>query len=221
MTFDYVQGAGDDHELWAKQYQLSPESWWNDIYPEMCGQGFIPQSLSEDDIIDQIQNIKSTTTTKINGILSHTIPKTNISFGRINSDIPYTTLLNYECVVILSPFKVLNIPENPTITMFRYPLHCNKKGSRELRHILPQLIPQLAPTNTLVVCDTGSDLSVAVVVILLCLNYNVDLEHCKENSVSKDLIRQFLSKINHISRINPSRNTLQAINSYLMGREKE
>lgn len=220
-TFHYVQGAGDDHELWAKQYGLSPELWWNEVYPQMCDQGFIPQLLTEDDIISQIQSIKSKKTTQINGIVSHTIPKTNISLGRINGDIPYTALPNCESVVILSPFKVLKVPENPKISIFHYPLHCNKKGSRELRHILPQLIPQLAPTNTLVVCDTGSDLSVAVVVILLCLNYNVDLDHCKDNSVSKDLIRQFLNKINHISRINPSRNTLQAINSYLMGREKE
>jgi len=92
----------------------------------------------------------------------------------------------------------------------------------------------------LVTCETGTDLSVGVALMLLCLFYdqggqvkvvsdshsdpdqsaaNLLQTHPPEKLVDKSFIRQRLAWImSSQSSANPSRSTLQSVNAFLMAR---
>ena len=89
----------------------------------------------------------------------------------------------------------------------------NKKGANILRSILPQL-PLTVPCTIL--CDSGRDMSVGIAIILLCLNFDLDWKRTTEPpKITKTLIKQHLSKVSHVCKANPSRSTLQSVNTYL------
>ena len=113
-----------------------------------------------------------------------------------------------------------------------YPLRSgSKKSSKELRTKLIQLDQDIRPLlqqgsnltkPILICCNTGEDISIGVILMLLSKYYTADWELIQEGeaiSISKTTIRKHLTKI--ISRlqgrnVNPSRATLNSINSYLM-----
>ncbi|RWA10045.1 hypothetical protein EKO27_g5054 [Xylaria grammica] len=107
-----------------------------------------------------------------------------------------------------------------------------KLASRNLRVALPAICdfvdayfesgtPPKTPKQVLICCETGRDLAVGVALALSCQflddegNYR---PRAKDAAVNKDLIRKRLSRITSAwAEANPSRTTLQSVNSYLMG----
>lgn len=105
----------------------------------------------------------------------------------------------------------------PTINMF--PIESSKKGAKILREKLPQILQHYTPgRKLLVLCNTGKDLSVGVTLCVLSkwFSRNWEKSPCPLH-VNKDIVKQHLSKIQDYTCVNPSRNTLQSVNTYLMG----
>lgn len=82
---------------------------------------------------------------------------------------------------------------------------------------MPKIIPKIDLLSPiLILCGTGKDLSVGLVLVLLCLYFNLDWEKVDEAPpINKNLIKQHLGKLSNLYKVNPQRSTLQSINSYL------
>lgn len=153
---------------------------------------------------------------------------TGIIFGIIDRNMNYnsfiTTYKNVSQLVILSElFSISNIPDNPKVTILQYKVESSKKGSKKLREIFPTLIPQInlqnaSKNNTIMIlCDTGKDISAGLVLVLLCKHFDLDwapLQCCPK--INKDLVKQQVGLLLNVRKVNPSRNTLQSVNTFIM-----
>ncbi|EGV66650.1 initiator tRNA phosphoribosyl transferase [Yamadazyma tenuis ATCC 10573] len=208
LSWKYIQGAGDDHELWAPD-RLSPQMFWENLqFLTEFESGYI--TCNEQELNERLKTLHKTT----KELEVWSVLNTGLYFGSITNTLDYGSGPHVENVVVLSKNTIKNVPK--TIKVFHYELEPNKKGSKLLRGILPVLIPQLT-TNTLVLCDNGKDLSIGVILAILCQKFDLKLQRLeKAGNGNKDLIKQFLGEINRIRPVSPSRNTLQSVNSYLM-----
>ncbi|KAH3678870.1 hypothetical protein WICPIJ_008825 [Wickerhamomyces pijperi] len=208
----YVQGAADDEELWSQG--LNYKEFWSNREEFM-------NCESEESVIDLIKDIKSsgkgTTDSKSVDELTDITP--TLSIGKIVADLSVSDLQDYDNVIILSKEFKAPPQENDkknTNTIQHFPLQCNKKGSNDLRKSLSS-IQFSHPQRTLILDESGKDLSIGVLLILLVKNYDLDW-NITENpeSANKTIIKQHLAKVNTKKVVNPSRATLQSVNSYLM-----
>ncbi|KAK6459775.1 tRNA A64-2'-O-ribosylphosphate transferase [Scheffersomyces xylosifermentans] len=245
-SWNYVQGSADDHELWATndicKGELSPKLFWellslkdskNNIVDEETG--YIYDWLSEEDLVKRMNSLYSEYySTKENqrrtldvSSISNSSRNTGIALGKIEADIKYNDLVrdfpNAAQVIILSDkFKILELPEKEGISIYSYKIESSKKGSKQLREVFPSLVPQLkinpqTKNNLLVLCDTGKDIGAGLVLLLLCMHFGLDWNPTNETPrIDKDIIKKQLSSLANIRKVNPSRNTLQSVNTYLM-----
>lgn len=203
VSWQYVQGSADDHELWVKDLDidLTPELFWHNI-DNITTDGII--TCTDEELVKRL-NVKQATS----GIDYWPIRDTGIYFGIVNQDCDFLGQ-EFDTLVVLSK-KTVKAPESTKY--FQYDIESNKKGSKALRDILPKLVPQIG-CKSLIVCDTGKDLSIGIVLVLLCQRFDLQLNRCQGRG-NKDLVKQFLRLINDIKVVNPSRNTLQSVNSYI------
>lgn len=78
----------------------------------------------------------------------------------------------------------------------------------------------------IIACETGKDLSIGVGLAIICLFFNDDGEllshHCTRRVMNKDFIRSRLAWFStSMPDANPSRGTLQSVNSFLMDHRRE
>lgn len=223
-SFEYVQGAGDDHELWVTKDlcggKFTPKIFWQALHqnPEILGpSGFIRQDVGDKELLEYLNafvDVEASTAFECNEVNG-----TKMSFGIVHGDIEYSTLKPYAQVVVFSTkYKVLNIPkEKSEVTIREFKIEPNKKGSKELRNVLPQVIPKIdIEKNLLILCETGDDISCGCVLSILCKFYSIEWQRTENPKVDKDIIKKHLSKLADIRRVNPSRNTLQSVNTYVM-----
>lgn len=121
------------------------------------------------------------------------------------------------------------LDESPFITIF--PLQSgSKKSSKELRKQLPN-IDQLASRYfkshreklpILVCCNDGKDMSIGVILYMLAKYYKQNWQRYRDTepiSIDKMILRKHLTQIIshlHGRNVNPSRATLNSVNSFLM-----
>lgn len=204
--FSYVQGAGDDHELWSMG--LTPRNFWEN--QQLFSKSQLLKS-SNIDIIQMIENLKR----KEELIMDETednlfkiwdiTPK--LSFGSIrpNCELNYKPK-SFEKVIVLE-----GSVKGECKGVIIFPLESNsKKSSKQLRLELPKIMLNLnSNERTLIVCSTGWDLSPCV---SIC--YLLKLEG---GNINKIKIRQKLMELIKInSQVNPQRVTLNSINSFLI-----
>lgn len=109
--------------------------------------------------------------------------------------------------------------------ILQVPIPEGKRGSRVLRLELPRLVKfydihRQSSRSLLIMCDSGSDFSVGVALAILALYFGDDgawLNEKNTQRMDKELIRTRLTYIILHKNVNPSRTTLQAVNSFLMG----
>lgn len=234
----YIQGAGDDSEAWA--HELTPPVFWANQSllqrtPEEDLPALIADLVAEHRRQDADQQATLISPTR-NLYISPTDP-------RVNEGGQYDLVIdcNGNPAAVEGNAKRLN-------------LGCalSKLGSRDLRKSLDKVrdfvASQLAsdPSRSLLVtCDSGKDLSVGALLVILCLFYNDEgksqmLEvdsHAIWNKnrnpnillsghfdasqskrmMGKQFIRQRLAWIVSSKHdANPSRSTLQSVNAFLM-----
>lgn len=235
--FTYVQGAADDHELWS--HGLTSNAFWSNL--KMLGsQGRSEKELEQ--FICELTVQDKTSDSSIN--VGDAFPQ----IDTVTPDLALGMVLNnleigpklieqlqnvYSTVIILSQsvcvLESVDGEERSSDFIKIYRLQSGSKiSSRELKVELPKIIPLIEKHFTspgtqkkpvLISCNSGTDMSVGVLLVALCANYDVDWRLEKPNSVSKIIIKRHLAKlISHLQgrNVNPPRATLNSINSYLM-----
>lgn len=227
--FTYVQGAADDHELWS--CGLDPKMLWlhwdyfhdldlNDKELESHVKSLIVHAETtdhRDHLADIIETDPITDELSLGKLKDHTAITPNIA-QEIGS--------HFSLVVILSQSVTLSKPYG---FIKAYDLQSgSKRSSKDLRAALIE-IDHIVSTHLnkatvkekpiMVCCNSGADMSVGVVLMILCKYYSQDWLLGKTDSVNKFVIRRHLVQIiNKIQRrnVNPSRATLNSVNSFLM-----
>lgn len=139
-------------------------------------------------------------------------------------------LNNFDVVISCTPEPLSSTSLKEARVRHYLPLKCQsgKLGSRHLRNELPLLqdflssLPAASSPKLLVTCPTGKDLSVGTALAILCLHTNesghIDLSTRRSAAeINKNFIKQRLSWITTSNpALNPSRTTLQSVNSVLL-----
>lgn len=178
--YGYIQGAGDDNEGWSNG--LTPDLFW----------GHREQLLAADQegITDLIQDLISTD--QDNSIADSDAVKigpTRLYIGTLSSA---GQAEHYDGIVVCGgtlPFKldqeIKDAKERATLYL---PCGDGKLGSRALRSQFPRIpsfinsLPDRGlPPKILFVCLTGKDLSVGVMLVVLCLFFD---DNCKQHQCS-------------------------------------
>lgn len=223
--YTYVQGAGDDHELWSRG--LNPQIFWSK-YQEMTEFIHIDDHQA-DETIDkfvsaskQNQNVPPTGTssefwrsediTKVTELLYFGKIDENLSFKESEIDNKFS----FDKVVVLDTSFKHQADHEKQQKVFAFGLDSgSKKSSKQLRGVLPSIMEVLKsrsdPCKTLIVCNSGEDLSVAIVICYL--NH---LSGMDKRTITKETIRRDLIRLLELRKVNPQRATLNAVNSYLM-----
>ncbi|KAL3427890.1 tRNA a64-2 -o-ribosylphosphate transferase [Phlyctema vagabunda] len=221
----YIQGAGDDTENWA--HGLTPTLFWEN-QQRLCA------TLEHDlpDLIETLVSCKASGT--LNGPGMKCVkPASRVFFGSLSSP---KMVQEGVCLVTLLSNVTKQSTWRKSATQLEIGLGPSKLGSRNLRSALPVIISFVQSVSEIehcedkifaVACESGKDFSVGVALALLCLFFDDkgcmlpkrNLEELHRPQITKTYIRQRLGWIsNAMPDINPSRSTLQSVNSFLMDR---
>ncbi|KAK6593458.1 hypothetical protein H4I95_11247 [Botrytis cinerea] len=225
----YIQGAGDDTENWA--HGLTPNIFWSNQE--------ILFETSEEDLPGLIETLINQTSSSLGSSDNLRIvkPTSCLSISTIDALPPPTPNIN-TCIIVLLPKLTPKETWHTSPTRLDIGLGAKKVGSKNLRAALPTIssfflenlsahpAPQSSDTSIqiIVACESGHDLSVGVALALLCLYFehsgklkSGSGEGGEKAEVNKDFIRQRLTWIStSMPDANPSRATLQSVNSFLM-----
>ena len=217
VSFDYVQGSADDHELWVPKSLIgfNADQFWQ-VMDQLVedSTGYIPSWRGDSALVEIIQgqgkNVMASSLTM------QAVGETGIYFGSVTQDISFNEL-PYNTIILHDGVKVLNKDEKANKQVYQFSVPSNKKGSNMLRSLMPEIISKInLQEPILILCETGKDLSVGLVLTLLCLHFNLDWDKVEDvPPINKSLIKQHLGKLSNLYKVNPQRSTLQSINSYL------
>jgi tRNA A64-2'-O-ribosylphosphate transferase len=211
----YIQGAGDDSEGWSKG--LTPQMFWKHRELLVSVPGYELPELIED------------------------------LLGREKGEEPSTR--GRAVLIAPTECMYLGVGTNPSDTGFDMVISCSGKtpgrgerirglecregklGSRDLREKMftthdwvGRCLHRYGECHILVCCSTGKDLSVGVALALLCHFFDDSgnvLTEAPARVIDKTFVKQRLAWITSSKPdANPSRSTLQAVNSFLMERPK-
>ncbi|KKZ68316.1 initiator tRNA phosphoribosyl transferase [[Emmonsia] crescens] len=235
----YIQGAGDDSEAWS--FGLTPNIFWeNKSALFATGEKELPELIGK--LIEKHHREMG----EEDAVLVR--PTKNIYIGRddrksgnypvgggINKEIPFDLRINCNGreegeagAADESLTKSATEGDSKTLN-----LGCPsaKLGSRHLRKVLNKVEQFVTlhlshdPSQSLIVtCDNGKDLSAGTILMIICLFYDEGGNYegpQRDISINKEYIRQRLAWIiSSKDDVNPSRSTLQSVNSFLMERPR-
>lgn len=209
----YVQGAADDHEAWS--HGLTPALFWsNKDSLLLTNEEDLPTKIAL--LVGQDHGTEAVST------LIKPTGDVYVSASENVDPTPFDTVISCTSEPLPQPL----LKKAGVKAYLHLPCGTGKLGSRDLRTQLPAL-RSLVPTasgKTLICCPTGKDLSVGAALAYLCLFVNEDgavSQKAKETrDIDKTFIKQRLSWITTSNpALNPSRATLQSVNSVLMSSE--
>ncbi|QLG72213.1 hypothetical protein HG535_0C05670 [Zygotorulaspora mrakii] len=232
--FTYVQGAADDHELWS--CGLTSQMLWDNL-------NFLGDPTKSDDSLHTFvrqlvskkeRNIDSSSFSNAFPCINHITRE--LVLGRvvdgldIKSEMVRMLAQEYSLVIILSKNVTLSVVNERTSDIIKiYPLQSGcKRSSKDLRGKLPEISSLISnhirslkcrDKPILVSCNSATDMSIGVLLSVLCSNYQLDWYLQAPTNVNKIIIRKHLTKLITLledRNVNPSRATLNSVNSYLM-----
>lgn len=218
----YIQGSGDDTENWA--FGLTPPVFWNNVARLL--------STSDPELPDLISSLLLQEPSHLRQSLNlQKIAPTQNLFIASLVDVEHSCLESDVLIVKLLPdISESNTSQRPAPVM-EVGIGPHKIGSKNLRAVLVQILSfvgvQLEKqpetiSKVVIACTTGKDHSAGVALALLCRLYSDDGKpYAQEASrrIDKTFIRRRLGWImTSIPDANPSRSTLQSVNSFLMER---
>ncbi|GMM32218.1 tRNA A64-2'-O-ribosylphosphate transferase [Martiniozyma asiatica (nom. inval.)] len=222
--FSYVQGAGDDHELWSRG--LTPSIFWQNQNVFSVKELLKLDDEQVDRLVDKIVN----GSTVGNNLSEFYLEKYHVVDGLEWGEIKSNSVVNckdisqkYDFILLMDGTIELK-NKTPEITnIVQVPLQSGSKKSAKLfRSKIPQIMSTLSPIvankgRLLVLCNNGQDLSICVILACLSLHYTKDWEFTTSRpTITKTTIRQHMIKLLTIKSVNPQRATLNSLNSYLM-----
>ncbi|KAK6353514.1 hypothetical protein TWF696_005477 [Orbilia brochopaga] len=225
--FVYIQGAGDDHEGWARG--LLPAMYWS--HREQLLQ--TPEAELPD-VIDGI--VKMHADARSAGVQAYedlsVLRKLHGKLA-ICDQTTYDTLLEAQTSIAGAVLCVdaNSLADRPSTEppVYRAAISSNKAGSKLLRAELNDIaafaenvLASHQPHPLVIACQTGNDMSVGIALALSCRLFDdqgrLDLTRSRNQRIDKPLVRQRLGWIlEERMHANPSRATLQAVNLFLMG----
>ncbi|RYP44140.1 hypothetical protein DL768_009375 [Monosporascus sp. mg162] len=221
----YIQGAGDDTEHWA--LGLTPPVFWE--------HADLLLSTPEPDLPDLVRSLVASHASSA----AASAPK-EIAPCLSVSALPIAEQPSSTCIVALHAKATDASSWRKSPVLMEVGIGKHKVASRNLRPALPHICafvrqyfertaaeaegPDLArhgSAQVLIACESGKDLSVGVALALLCEFQDAEgrLGPRRERpDVNKGVIKVKLGSImTKFPEANPSRATLQSVNSYLMG----
>jgi len=227
----YIQGAGDDTENWA--HDLSPPIFW--VNREILN------STSESELPDLIESLvrREASSGQVGEGLRCVKPTSNLFVAPIAALAEKHIGADTYTIVLLQKVTEETVWRTAP-TRIDVGLGPHKVGSRNMRTALPFitdfiekiLFPETKDKNIevkekhiIVACESGKDLSIGVVLSILCLFFNDDglllKDGRRRTKIDKNFIRSRLGWIStSMPDANPSGATIQSVNSYLMERPK-
>ncbi|KAF2630414.1 hypothetical protein BU25DRAFT_438211 [Macroventuria anomochaeta] len=217
----YVQGAADDHEAWS--HGLTPPLFWSNKDELLrTNEEDLPNNIAE--LVSQERGTDAVFTL-IN-------PTSNL-YASASQNVDLAT---FDTVISCTsePLPHALLRSAGVRAYLHLPCQTGKLGSRDLRIQLPAIRLLASASHakntesspkTLICCPTGKDLSVGTALAYLCLYVNDDgtvnyWQAREPRDIDKTLIKQRLSWITTSNpALNPSRATLQSVNSVLMSSE--
>ncbi|TIB86511.1 initiator tRNA phosphoribosyl transferase [Wallemia mellicola] len=205
---EYVQGSGDDHELWAKG--LTPEAFWeNQDELLSCSSEMLNECIVE------IMSERQTHSTKDVGSANRTFLKGAIYPSSSEAGVPED-----DAFVALTP----NPPSRSKNTMHITLPKSSKQAQKEFLAKLPSIVDfierELNKGGHVAICDAngGTDLASVVCVAIATLFFDENGEKISRNTnITKTAINMRLQwLINVYPSSNPSRVSLKRLNDYLM-----
>jgi tRNA A64-2'-O-ribosylphosphate transferase len=228
----YIQGAGDDTENWA--HGLTPSVFWANREALLAiSEIYLPG------LIEMLVSQAATSAQATRGEMMCLKPTSCLYISSIPSMTPQVGM-PYTCTVVLLPKVTEESTWRTNPTRVDIGLGPHKLGSRNLRIALPFITDFVRNTlsrassepetekakHIIVACETGKDLSIGAALALLCLLFgeNGDLIGSQDKptlKIDKTFIRRRLGWIStSMPDANPSRATLQSVNSFLMERPR-
>ncbi|KAI0420296.1 initiator tRNA phosphoribosyl transferase [Xylaria grammica] len=217
----YIQGAGDDTENWA--LGLTAPIFWRHAAALLA--------TPEPDLPDLVRSLVANEMTGPAAVRGAPV---QVARHLSVSPLPAPAQPAGTCVITFAAAAATDA-SGWVKSAARMDVGLGKPGklaSRNLRVALPGICdfvdayfesgtPPETPKQVLICCESGRDLAVGVALALSCQflddegNYR---PRTKDAAANKDLIRKRLSRITSAwPEANPSRTTLQSVNSYLMG----
>ncbi|RYP00060.1 hypothetical protein DL764_006610 [Monosporascus ibericus] len=209
----YIQGAGDDTEHWA--LGLTPPVFWE--------HADLLLSTPEPDLPDLVRSLVARHASSA----AASAPK-EIAPCLSVSALPMAEQPSSTCIVALHAKATDASSWRKSPVLMEVGIGKHKVASRNLRLALPhictfvqQYLAERGSARLLIACESGKDLSVGVALALLCEFQDAEgsLGPRRERpDVNKGVIKVKLGSImTRFPEANPSRATLQSVNSYLMG----
>ncbi|KAF8847644.1 tRNA a64-2'-o-ribosylphosphate transferas-like protein [Acephala macrosclerotiorum] len=222
----YIQGAGDDTENWA--HGLTPPVFWANK-PLLL-------NTPENELPDVIEELASQSSAISAGF--RCVKPTSTLFVATIADIqaPGGTASD-ACTINLKPKVTEQSTWQISPAQLNPGLGSHKLGSRNLRLALPVILAfvenfvwsqkenNVAKSHIVIACESGKDLAIGVALAVLCLCFDDHGELLQGPHqrvvIDKSFIRSRLGWIStSMPDANPSRATLQSVNSFLMDRPR-
>ncbi|KAG9250961.1 tRNA A64-2'-O-ribosylphosphate transferase [Emericellopsis atlantica] len=208
----YIQGAADDTENWA--HGLTPDIFWRNVDDLLA--------TDEDDLSDLIHKLiaQDKSKRKANANLVQVTPRMCVC------PLPLEPDASACCIKLTSETsKPETWAKSPRL--IEVGLGSGKAASRNLRLALPHICTFASKSldagaeKVIIACESGRDLSVGTALALSCYLFEDDAGTVRpagdEPTFTKTFVKMRLGTImTAYPAGNPSRNTLQAVNSFLM-----
>jgi tRNA A64-2'-O-ribosylphosphate transferase len=202
----YIQGAGDDTENWA--HGLTPSIFWANKATLL--------SAPETELPELIRCLASVSDPSSKG-LRCLKPCSQIFIA------PISALSNkHDAIITLLPIVTEQGTWKSSQSRMDIGLGPHKLGSRNLRGALPCIMDFVEANlakRIVIACESGTCLSIGVALAAICLfcDDNGLMQERRVEKVDKNYIRGRLGWISTcMPDANPSRATLQSVNSFLM-----
>ncbi|CAE6430461.1 unnamed protein product [Rhizoctonia solani] len=218
LGFTYVQGSGDDHEMWSKG--LTPDLFWRHKSELLaCDQDDLEGSIAQ--ILEDAQNADGIATlSSIKAVQGRILVGTRAANHPMYLDDPDT------CVTLILTSDPQQL-ENNTLpsTLYVRDYYPKQYPTEFLTQTLPLSLEfirthlQLPTSRVCILCKDAKDLSVGIATATISLYFNEAGEFIGDTShaVTKDLAKRRLQWVlSSCPGANPSRATLKRVNEYLM-----
>ncbi|KEP50671.1 initiator tRNA phosphoribosyl transferase [Rhizoctonia solani 123E] len=218
LGFTYVQGSGDDHEMWSKG--LTPDLFWRHKSELLaCDQDDLEGSIVQ--ILKDARNSDGAAILNpVKAVRGRIVVGTRTANHPMYLDDPDTCAT----LVLTSNPQQLEDHTLPT-TLYVKEFYPKQHPTEFLTQTLPLSLQfirtrlQLSTSRVYILCKDAKDLSVGIATAALALYFNESGEFIGDHShsVTKDTAKRRLQWVlSSCPGANPSRATLKRVNEYLM-----